>query len=101
MKTLSISKNRVRDYLAEKLAKNILNADIEDLILVLRYDAVGGFEFLSDEDLFEYLAASLPELSCVELTGSDANVLQLVVKHEYADEEDEILSDLRQTIQII
>lgn len=100
MKNLAISKNRVRGYLAEKLATNIINADIEDLILVLRYNALGGFEFLSDEDLFETYAATIPELSFVEITSSDENNIYLSVKKDYADEENSILVDIQRITQI-
>lgn len=102
MKTVAILKSRVRDHLAEKLAHNILNANIEDLILVLRYNALGGFEFLSDDDLFENFAAALPELAFMELAGiDDEEKLVLAVKKEHRDEEDGILNDVRRVLQVI
>gem|GEM_PF-305125 len=101
MKSVQISKNRVRNYLAEKLAKNVMQSDLNDLILVLRYNALGGFEFLNDEDLFENLLAALPELDLVRLVNADETYLYIGVKAENMDEEDDILNDLQKAIQVI
>ncbi|MHC1705214.1 MAG: hypothetical protein AB9846_15005 [Tenuifilaceae bacterium] len=101
MKSIQLSKNRVKDYLSEKLAKNILQSDLSDLVLVLRFNALGGFEFLSDEDLYENLMAILPELELVRLVNSDENYLYLGVKKQNIDDEDEILKDVRKIIQVI
>ena len=101
MNNISISKSRVRDYLAQKLANNIINAEIDDLLIVLRYTALGGFEFLSDEDLYENFAAAVPELHFVELVDSDDDVLILGVKAEHADDAQEIMVDIRRALQII
>ncbi len=101
MKNLVISKSRVRNYLSEKLAKNVLKSDENDLILVLRYNALGGFEFLSDEDLFENFNSSLPEIDFVQMVGSDETHLHLAVKPEHKDEEDAILIDVKRALQII
>ncbi|HPD95152.1 MAG: hypothetical protein H6537_11650 [Bacteroidales bacterium] len=101
MKNLLVSKSRVRNYLAEKLAKNVLKADEEDLIMVLRYNALGGFEFLPDDDLFENFNISMPELDFVEMVSSDDEFLHLAVKKEHKDEEDAILVDIKRILQII
>lgn len=101
MDSISISKSRVRDYLAQKLANNIINAEIEDLLIVLRYNALGGFEFLSDEDLFENFAAVIPELHFVEMIDTDDEMLYLAVKAEHAADAQEILVDVRRALQII
>lgn len=101
MKSIQISKNRVREYLAEKLAKNVLQSEISDLVLVLRYNALGGFEFLSDEDLFENLIASNPELELLVLAKSDEHYLYLGVRSQDAEDEEDILIDLRKAVQLI
>jgi hypothetical protein len=101
MKSIQISKNRVREYLAEKLAKNVLQSEVSDLVLVLRYNALGGFEFLSDEDLFENLLAALPELELVRLIKSDENYLYLSVKPQNKEEEEDILNDIKKIIQLM
>lgn len=101
MKSIQISKNRVREYLAEKLAKNVLQSEVGDLALVLRYNALGGFEILSDGDLYENLLASLPELELVYLERSDENYLYLGVKTQNKDEEDDILTDIKKILQLI
>ena len=101
MKSVQISKNRVREYLAEKLAKNVLQSEVSDLVLVLRYNALGGFEILSDEDLYENLLATLPELELVQLVKSDENYLYLGVTTQNKDDEDDILIDIKKITQVI
>lgn len=101
MKSIQLSKNRVKDFLSEKLAKNILQSELSDLVLVLRFNALGGFEFLGDEDLYENLLAVLPELELVRLVNADENYLYLGVKKHNIDDEDEILKDVRKIIQVI
>lgn len=101
MKSIQLSKNRIREFLTEKLAKNVQQSELSDLVLVLRYNALGGFEFLSDEDLYENLLAALPELELVRLVNSDENYIYLSVKPQNVDDEDEILKDVRKVAQII
>ncbi|NOU17122.1 MAG: hypothetical protein HOO91_06140 [Bacteroidales bacterium] len=101
MKSIQISKNRIKEFLAEKLAKNVLQSEISDLVLVLRFNALGGFEFLSDEDLLENLIAAFPELELVHLVKSDDNYLYLGVKPQNKDEEDNILIDIKKITQLI
>jgi len=101
MKSIQISKNRIKEFLAEKLAKNVLQSEISDLVLVLRFNALGGFEFLSDEDLLENLIVAFPELELVHLVKSDDNYLYLGVKPQNKDEEDNILIDIKKITQLI
>jgi len=101
MNTIKISKNRARDYLAEKLARSVTNSELEDLISVLRYHSLGGFEQLDDFDLFENLVAALPELELVFLAESDNQYLHVSVKPRYINEEEAILVDIRKVIQVI
>jgi len=101
MKKVQVSKNKVKNYLSERLARSIVDADENALITVLRYSAIGGFEYLSDEDLFEFLSTSIPELDFVRLAGADDDNLQLEVKKEYKDEEDAIIVDIQRAIQVI
>lgn len=101
MNTLRISKNRARNYLAERMARNVIDTDIEDLITVIRYNSIGGFEQLDDFDLFENLVAALPELELVFLSEADDNYLYVAVKPEHKNDEDAVLVDLRKVIQVI
>lgn len=101
MKKVQVSKNKVKNYLSERLAKSIVNADENALVTVLRYNAIGGFEYLSDDDLFEFLSTSIPELDFVQLAGSDEEYLHLEVKKEHKDEEDAIVFDIQRAIQVI
>jgi hypothetical protein len=101
MKTLKISKNRARDFLAEKLARNIMITELEDLISVFRYNSLGGYEQLDDFDLFENLVAALPELELVFLAETDEHFLYVSVKPSFKNEEEAILIDVRKVIHII
>ncbi|HCT31485.1 MAG TPA: hypothetical protein DIW31_12340 [Bacteroidales bacterium] len=101
MKSIQVSKNRVKEYLAEKLAKNVLQSEISDLVLVLRFNALGGFEFLSDEDLFENLIVAIPELDLLQLSKSDDNYLYLGVKPQNKDDEDDIIIDIQKILHIV
>ncbi len=101
MKSIQISKNRIKEFLAEKLAKNVLQSEISDLVLVLRFNALGGFEFLNDEDLLENLIVAFPELELVHLVKSDDNYLYLGVKPQNKEEEDNILIDIKKITQLI
>ncbi|MDD2550056.1 MAG: hypothetical protein PHD00_08175 [Bacteroidales bacterium] len=101
MKTLKIPKNRVRDYLSEKIAKSIIQSSLEDLISVLRYNALGGYEYLDDFDLYENLVAALPELELMFLAETDKHFFYVAVKPDYKHEEEEILVDVRKVIQVI
>jgi len=101
MKTLQISKNRARNYLAERMARNIIDTDIEDLITVIRYNSIGGFEQFDDFDLFENLVAAMPELELVFLVESDDHFLYVGVKPKYINEEDPILVDVQKIIHVI
>jgi len=101
MESVQISKSRVKEYLAEKLAKNVLQSEVSDLVLVLRYNALGGFEILSDEDLYENLLASFPELDLVQLVKSDENYLYIGVKSQNKEDEEDILTDIKKILQLI
>ena len=101
MKTLKISKNRVRDYLSEKIAKSIIQSSLEDLVSVLRYNALGGYEHLDDFDLYENLVAALPELELMFLAETDQHFFYVGVKPNYKSEEEDILTDVRKVIQVI
>ncbi len=101
MNTLKISKNRVRDFLAEKLARSIIQSELDDLVSVLRYNALGGYERLDDFDLFENLVAALPELELVFMAETDEHYFYIAVKPDYKNEEEAILVDMRKVIQVI
>jgi hypothetical protein len=101
VKIIQISKNRIREYLAERLANRLLQSEVSDLVLVFRYNALGGFEFLSDSDLFEYLVSIHPELDLLMLTKSDELYLYLGVKSQNIQDEEFILNDLRKVIHLI
>ncbi len=101
MNTLKISKDKIRDYLSNRLANNILNSGIEDLATVLRYNALGGYDGLDDFDLFENLVAAHPELELLFLAESDEDSIYVAVKPQYKDDEDAVLIDMQRAIQII
>jgi hypothetical protein len=83
------------------MARNIIDTDIEDLITVIRYNSIGGFEQFDDFDLFENLVAALPELELVFLVEADDKYLHVAVKPDNQHEEESILIDLRKVVQVI
>jgi hypothetical protein len=101
MKSVQISKSRLKEYLAERLAKNVLKSEISDLVLVLRYNALGGFEFLSDEDLFENLVAAHSELDLLILAKSDENYLYLGLKTQGLEDEDKLIDEFTNLVNTL
>ena len=101
MRTLQISKDRARSFLAHKLASNIIKSDIDDLVIVLRYNSLGGFEHLDDFDLFENLVAAIPELELMFLVENSTDTLHVAVKPDFSDEEESIVEDVRKVVQVI
>jgi hypothetical protein len=52
MKTHSISISRAKDFLAKRLVRNMLQIEEEELYNLIRYESVGGFEHMKNEEIF-------------------------------------------------
>lgn len=100
MKKISISKYKLRNFLAERATANILQADENDLFNVIRYDGIKGYEQIDEKELFEQLVNALPEFKLTEYIGTDNNHLFVSVKKDYDKSEDDILVDVTRIIQM-
>ena len=100
MKTLDISKQRAREFLAERLVFNILQTDEKELVQKFLNEPVGGFEMMTGKILFKQLQEVFPEFKLVEFAGEDNGVVKVKVIKEYAGTEDDILVDIKRIIQM-
>ncbi|MFW6226838.1 MAG: hypothetical protein ACOC31_01925 [Bacteroidota bacterium] len=99
MEKVIISKDRVKDFLASRLTSNILQADESTLFEILRYEGIGGFEKLNDDELFGNLQDAIPEFNLMKLSGTDKRNLVLEVRERDQANEPDILIDIRRVIQ--
>jgi hypothetical protein len=99
MKTIDIPVSRAKDFLADRMVHNLLQTDEMELIRLVRYDGIGGFEKMSNEEIFAHLANIFSEFKLIQLVSSTKNLLVVGVKDEYAANEKEILVDIARMIQ--
>lgn len=99
MKEISLSKSKVRDFLAERLTKQILQLDDHIILSLIRYEGIGGYEKKSDNELFVQIVEAIPEFQLLKLLRTDHFNLYLIVNEEHAQNEDEILIDINRAIQ--
>lgn len=99
MKEISLNKSKVRDFLAERLTKQILQLDDHIIHSLIRYEGIGGYEKKSDTELFVQLVEAIPEFQLMKLQKTDHFNLSLVVKDEYEAQAEEILVDINRAIQ--
>lgn len=99
MKEISLSKSKVRDFLAERLTKQILQLDEHVILSLIRYEGIGGYEKKSDNELFVQLVEAIPEFQLMKLLKTDHFNLFLTVKEENEGHEEEILVDINRAIQ--
>lgn len=99
MKEVIISKSKVRDFLADRLTKQILQLDDHIIHSLIRYEGIGGYEKKSDNELFVQLVEAIPEFQLLRLLKTDHFNLFLVVKEEHEQSENEILIDINRAIQ--
>ena len=100
MKKVNISKSNIKDYLAEKLAKSLLQTEENEVINYIRNEGIAGFGNMSDKELFDHLVSSLPEFELMDFISSDENQMILSVKEEYKKGEEDILVDITRIIQM-
>lgn len=99
MKEISLSKSKVRDFLAERLTKQILQLDDHVILSLIRYEGIGGYEKKSENELFVQLVEAIPEFQLMKLQKTDHFNLFLTVKEENESHEEEILVDINRAIQ--
>jgi hypothetical protein len=99
MKEIVLVKNKVRNFLAERLTQEVLQLDEHRIYSLIRYEGMGGFNKISDGDLFVKLVEAIPEFKLLRILKSDNDNLITVLKDEYLEKEDEILVDIIRVIQ--
>jgi hypothetical protein len=99
MKDILISRNKVRNYLADQLTQKVLQMNESTLYSMIRYEGIGGFNKISDTDMFVMLVESLPEFRLLRLVRADNDNIITQIKEEYADTEDDILVDISRILQ--
>ena len=100
MKEVLLSKNKVRNFLAERLTQEVLQLDEHRIYSWIRYEGIGGYKKISDGDLYVQLVEAIPEFQLLKIRSSDKDNLIVMVKEEYNDTEDEILVDIQRIIQM-
>jgi hypothetical protein len=100
MKTLSISISRAKDFLAKRLVRNMLQIEEEELYNLIRYESVGGFEKMSNEQVFSHLVDIFPEFKFIQFVGETKNLIEVSVKEEYAQSQEGIMTDIARIIQM-
>ena len=97
---MEISKYKLKNYLAEKVANNLLQKEEEDLYQFIRYDGVKGFEQYTDDELFKMLQETIPEFNLVECTKTDNNNFYLKVRSDHDMSNNDIVIDITRIIQM-
>ncbi|NJM15169.1 MAG: hypothetical protein HC896_07150 [Bacteroidales bacterium] len=100
MQQVNIDAGRIKDFLAKRLALNVLQLTVDELFDVLRYETLGGFESMSQGELFELLTDAIPEFKLTNLRpDSSPNSVTIVVNPDFKGTEDEVLVDIRRIVQ--
>lgn len=95
-----ISKYKLKNFLAEIVANNILQTNEEELFKIIRYDGIKGFEQYNDEELFNVLNDIIPEFRLTECVKIDNNNFHIGIKKEHAMNEEDIKIDITRIIQM-
>jgi hypothetical protein len=97
---MEISKHKLKNFLAEKVACNLLQQNEEDLFNHIRYDGIKGFEQYGDAELFAMLQETIPEFQLVGLQKTDNNSFFLEVDKKHGKNEQDIKVDIIRIIQM-
>jgi hypothetical protein len=100
MKELLLSRNKIKNFLSERLTYDILQMDEKKLFSLIRYEGIGGLEKISDNDLFVRLVECIPEFKLLQMINVDQNNITISLKKEYEENEDAILIDITRIIQM-
>ena len=99
-KEIIVSKNKLRNYLAEIMTGNLLQMSEEDLFNRIRFEGITGMENADDNELFEMLKINFPEFKLTECVKTDKGHLYLEVKPEHKNNTDDITIDITRIIQM-
>jgi hypothetical protein len=100
MKEITLSRNKIKNFLAECLTHDVIQMDEEKIFSMIRYEGIGGFGKISDNDLFVRLVETIPEFKLLRLVNTDQNHIIVSLKDEYTEKEEEILIDITRIIQM-
>ncbi|HEY4788213.1 MAG TPA: hypothetical protein VIH57_19300 [Bacteroidales bacterium] len=100
MKEILLSRNKLKNFLSERLTKEVIQMNEERIFSLIRYEGIGGFGKISDNDLFVRLVEAIPEFQLIKLVKTDQNNLIITVKDEYSETEEDILVDITRIIQM-
>ena len=100
MKTYSISISRAKDFLAKRLVRNMLQVEEEELYNLIRYESVGGFEQMTNQQIFSHLVDIFPEFKFIQCVSETKNLIEVGVKEEFAQSENGIMTDIARIIQM-
>lgn len=100
MKEIVLSRNKIKNFLSERLTAEVIQLDEEKIFSMIRYEGIGGFGKMSDNDLFVRLLEAIPEFKLIKLVNADQNNILVAIKEEYAKNEDDILVDITRIIQM-
>ncbi len=99
MDTILLPKRKVKDFLANQLMNYILQINESTLYEILRYDGIGGYENLTDKQIFVELIDAIPEFKLLKLVDSNEKEMKLEVIKEYDSNKEAILVDIKRIIQ--
>ena len=100
MKEIQIPRNKIKNFLADRLTQQILQMNEETIYSMIRYEGIGGYNRMSDNDLFVLLVESIPEFRLLRLINVDENNLIVTVKDDLSANEDEITIDITRLLQM-
>ncbi len=100
MKEINLSRNKVKNFLSEQVTQQILQMNEERIFSLIRYEGIGGFGKMSDNDIFVLLIETIPEFQLLQPIRADENFIILSIKPEYTNTEEEILVDITRIIQL-
>lgn len=100
MKEILLSRNKIKNFLSERLTNEIIQLNEERIFSLIRYEGIGGFGKISDNDLFVRLVEAIPEFQLIKLIRADENNIIVSIKDEFSATEDDILIDITRIIQM-
>jgi hypothetical protein len=94
MEKIEFSRNRLKDYLSERLTHGILQMSENEIFEKVRHGGLGGYDSIGDEKLIDELVQQIPEYKLMQFDSADDKSIYLSVKPEHAKNEEEILVDI-------
>ena len=100
MKEILLSRNKIKNFLSERMTNEVIQLNEEKIFSLIRYEGIGGFGKISDNDLFVRLVEAIPEFQLIRLVDADDNHLIVSIKEEFSETEDDIMVDITRIIQM-